>query len=469
MENIKILCDRQDIVFIADAVRNKTGSSQELTLGDIAASIDGIETGVELPTLSNEGSASDLLSGKQLIDGDGNIVTGTIATKTASNLTASGATVTVPAGYYASQATKSVGTATQATPSITVNASGLITATATQIAGYVSAGTKTATKQLTTQAAKTITPTKSSQTAVDKDVYTTGAVTVAAIPSTYVQPNGTLNVTTNGIHDVKNYASVSVSVASGGGNTSVEDSLVTRTVSNYTNNRVTSIGSYAFYKYASLTTASFPNATSIGSYAFYSCYSLTTASFPKATRIGSYAFYGCSGLITASFPNATSISGSAFCRCSSLTTASFPKATTINDYAFSGCYSLTTASFPSATNIGYYAFCGCSRLTTASFPKATTINGYAFFGCTSLTTASFPNATSIGSYAFSGCYNLKSLYLTGSSVCKLSASNAFSSTPIGGYSASARTYGSIYVPTSLLTSYKTATNWTYFSSRFVGI
>jgi hypothetical protein len=51
----------------------------------------------------------------------------------------------------------------------------------------------------------------------------------------------------------------------------------------------------------------------------------------------------------------------------------------------------------------------------------------------------------------------------------LYASNAFSSTPIGGYSTSAGTYGSIYVPTSLLTSYKNATNWTYFSSRFVGI
>lgn len=70
-------------------------------------------------------------------------------------------------------------TATQATPSITVSSAGLITASATQTAGYVSAGTKSATKQLTIQAAKTITPTTSSQTAVAKDRYTTGAVTVA--------------------------------------------------------------------------------------------------------------------------------------------------------------------------------------------------------------------------------------------------------------------------------------------------
>lgn len=70
-------------------------------------------------------------------------------------------------------------TATQATPSISVSSSGLITASATQTAGYVSAGTKSDTEQLTTQAAKTITPSTSSQTAVASGRYTTGAVTVA--------------------------------------------------------------------------------------------------------------------------------------------------------------------------------------------------------------------------------------------------------------------------------------------------
>jgi hypothetical protein len=171
---------------IADAIRSKTGGSDALTLDDMAVAITSIETGIELPELTNEGSASDLLSGKELIDSSGNIVTGTIETKNSSNLAANGATVTVPAGYYASQATKSVATATQATPSVSIDSTGKITATATQTEGYVSAGTKTGTKQLTTQAAKTITPSKSSQTAVAKDVYTTGAVTVAAIPNEYI-------------------------------------------------------------------------------------------------------------------------------------------------------------------------------------------------------------------------------------------------------------------------------------------
>lgn len=49
---------------------------------------------------------------------------------------------------------------------------------------------------VTKQAAKTITPSTSSQMAVASGVYTTGAVTVAAIPSSYVKPSATKAATT---------------------------------------------------------------------------------------------------------------------------------------------------------------------------------------------------------------------------------------------------------------------------------
>ena len=47
------------------------------------------------------------------------------------------------------------------------------------------------------------------------------------------------------------------------GSHDIEDAFITRTLTNYTNDRVTTIGSYAFYACSNLTTASFPAATNI--------------------------------------------------------------------------------------------------------------------------------------------------------------------------------------------------------------
>lgn len=166
-----------------------------------------------------------------------NVPTGTA--RTSSDLTASGATVTVPAGLYSEQATKSVanGSATTpatsitANPSISVSNSGLITATTsatksvtpTVNAGYVSSGTAGTvtvsgnnTSQLTTMAAQSVTPTTSSQTVATSGKYMTGDVTVGAIPSNYIVPSGSLNITTNDTYDVTNYASAVVNVATSG-------------------------------------------------------------------------------------------------------------------------------------------------------------------------------------------------------------------------------------------------------------
>lgn len=72
----------------------------------------------------------------------------------------------------------------QATPSLSLNvATGVVTAEATQAAGLVAAGTKKATMQLATQAAKTVTPSAAQQTAVASEKYTTGNVVVAAVPT----------------------------------------------------------------------------------------------------------------------------------------------------------------------------------------------------------------------------------------------------------------------------------------------
>lgn len=94
---------------------------------------------------------------------------------------------------------------TQATPAITVDAAGKITASATQAAGVVAAGTKSATKQLTVQAAKTVTPSASAQTAVAKGVFTTGIITVAAVYAVIrvTYPSGSTCTCTSGSTTLK--------------------------------------------------------------------------------------------------------------------------------------------------------------------------------------------------------------------------------------------------------------------------
>lgn len=135
-----IITERSNIVAIADAVRSKTGETNDLNLGEIINGINSIGTG-GLDTSDATATSSDILFNK------------------------------------------------------TAYVNGL------KITG-----------EIQSQEAKTITPSTTSQVAVNAGMYTSGAVTVEAIPNDYVKPSGTLNITTNGTHDVKNYASASVNV-----------------------------------------------------------------------------------------------------------------------------------------------------------------------------------------------------------------------------------------------------------------
>lgn len=192
---------------------NNNTSELQAILEAVRALPEAGSGGVELPTLTNPATGDDILEGKEAIDKDGFRITGVIPAKAAASVTASGAVVTVPRGYYSADVQKSVSTTAQATPVISVSTGGLITATSTQGEGYVVSGTKSATRQITVQAAATIVPNTTTQTAVASGRYTTGAVTVAPIPSEYVKPSGTKSITANGTHDVKLYESVSVNVS----------------------------------------------------------------------------------------------------------------------------------------------------------------------------------------------------------------------------------------------------------------
>ena len=146
-------------------------------------------------------SDATLDSGGKMLSGNtayanGTKYTGTIASKSGSDITASGDTITVPAGYYSSQQTKAVASGSATGPSTitgtsasvstgtnTLTLSKTISVTPVVSAGYVSSGTAanssvSLTASVTTKSAATITPGTSDQT-IAAGTYLTGAQTIA--------------------------------------------------------------------------------------------------------------------------------------------------------------------------------------------------------------------------------------------------------------------------------------------------
>lgn len=183
---------------------------------------------VDIPLSSGSGTATfvdtsdaTLDNGNKMLDGvtsyaNGVKYTGTIASKSASDLTVSGATVTVPAGNYETQATKSVASGSATAPASisgtsasvstgtnTLTLTKTVSVTPSVSAGYVSSGTAgnssvSLTASVTTKAAATITPTTSDQT-ISAGTYCTGKQTIKGdanlVASKIVYPNSIFGVT----------------------------------------------------------------------------------------------------------------------------------------------------------------------------------------------------------------------------------------------------------------------------------
>lgn len=145
---------------------------------------------------------------------------------------------------------------------------------------------------------------------------------------------------------------------------------------------------------------------------------------------------------------------------------------------------ITEYSNSTLTNLGAYALSG-TNITTLNLPALTTIAGYAFYECTTLTEVTFPLLKEIPYNGFrsfkgvvkadlpaltaiksNGCYqctSLETLILRNSSLCTLVSGSTMTNTKI------ANGTGYIYVPSSLIDTYKTATNWVNFADQFRAI
>ena len=161
--------------------------------------------------------------------------------------------------------------------------------------------------------------------------------------------------------------------------------------------------------------------------------------------------------------SASFVASFAFQNDNTIKTVNLLYATSVGDRAFYGCQELSQVSLPMCSYIRGNAFYQCTSLSQLSLPICSSIGMYAIYFCNRLSQLSLPVCSSIGAYAFGFCTMLSIITLGYSGVCSLAGSNVFNYTPI------ASGTGSIYVPASLVDSYKSATNWSYFSTRIFPI
>ena len=465
-------------------------------------------------------SASELVSGTKTISASGttdvtnyesaSVAAGSAATP-ATTITAN-PTVSVNSGGLI---TATVSKTQNVTPSVSAGYVASGTAGTITVSG-------SGTTQLTTQAAQTIHPSTTDQT-IASGKYLTGAQTIKAVTTTNLTAANIVQGVTIKVGDSTDddcVASVTGTAETGGGGLDASyKAVIQRDNADITlPDDLTKVGNYAFHDGRNLRITSLPSGiTTIGSYAF-GLTAISVTSLPDGiTSIGTHAFYGCSYLALTSLPSGlttiptscfqnctrlaltslpsgvTTIDSSAFDGCTGLTISALPSGVqTINTSAFANCYAITLTSLPdSVTTIGASAFARCVGMTSiscngtittmsnnaftgnasypmqiahASFPNmAVSSLGYVFGGSTAvyachlLEDADIGSTQAIAAYSFANCYKLQTLILRKSdAICTLANVNAFLNTPMRGYNSLT---GTIYVPSALISTYQTATNW----------
>lgn len=260
------------------------------------------------------------------------------------------------------------------------------------------------------------------------------------------------------------------------------------------NDGVTYVGTSAFTDCRNITTLSLPDSLrSIGNYAFQRCTSLTGIEVPSGvTSISSYAFEGCSNLtgitINAVTPptldNANAFNNTNNCpiyvpceskqayktasyhwtslssRIEGIPPCSVPLSF-VARYSDSTEYTVdceTSRTVTSATTApsGYQQ----SAMTEAIIGDCvTSIGDWSFLGCSSMTACTIGSGTtSIGKYAFYNCSSLVGVTI-----------NRTSPPSLGNYAFNGTGSCPIYVPSGSVSSYKSASGWSNYSSRIQAI
>jgi hypothetical protein len=274
-----------------------------------------------------------------------------------------------------------------------------------------------------------------------------------------------LTITENGTYSAgegKGFSKVEVEVEGSGDFTE----YINGTITKIHDSTVTHIRDFAFYKCSMLSDISFPNVETIGENAFSTA--IYSSNYNPITDTVDFIDEHIP-ITSAIFPRCKTIASFAFANCYQLSQISFPECTTIGYGAFQNCH-IKEAIFPKCVNLGSapFNFYGSeeSPLETAVFPALSVLSDDIFTHCRNLKTVTLKDCVYINQTAFYECLSLESLYMLGSSMTIMSANNAYvdplSQTKIP-------TTGYIYVPASLIDSYKTGFIWSKYSSRFEGL
>jgi hypothetical protein len=249
-----------------------------------------------------------------------------------------------------------------------------------------------------------------------------------------IEPEGSIEITKNGTYNVKRKAQAVVNVPND------VASFIEATPAVIVNDDVTAVKNYAFDWDQGL----------------------QSVNFKKAAYMGSHSFNNCTSLVNVSIPECIAIYNNAFEYCEKLETVVAPKCTNISDSAFSGCYKLVSCPFEEVVYLGRNAFYDCRLIENVKFKKLSqSVGDGAFSNCKALISADLGEARSLGARVFRSNPLFNTLILRKTdAICTLSHVNTFEGTAIQAGN------GFIYVPRTLIDTYKSATNWSIYAAYF---
>lgn len=176
--------------------------------------------------------------------------------------------------------------------------------------------------------------------------------------------------------------------------------------------------------------------------------------FFDGVKINMMQFYACRAVETITLSDTlTSLNQYAFDYCGSLKTITIPpRVTSIGAYTFQNCYAIKEVILPKGvTSLGNYAFNNCYCLERITLPEGLqTIGTSAFYGCYALESLIIPSTvTSIGANAFREM-----------AASNIDFSNCEAITPLSGNAfATIPSDLEIIVPDELYDDWIVATNW----------